>query len=375
MAGQRPVILIAIRNLPYDWILTLAGEDRLPYLDRAKDLSYFARLEPFPTTSPKALWASLATGKLPYGHGVTGRFLYRTPLNGSNPDERFLLLPSGVGFQAWGLIPPVQRISAPLPAGDALPLWTMFERLGLRAAVINWPSSVASGASLIETDKAIRAATDVAPEVSEAAQRFNGTGAAQTRILQGLSADWRATHALERTLARDRFELSVLALEGFSEAQRALRIFRNDLPPRSTRTGEALRAYAEQLDRIIAGIARAFPQHLLVVVSPSAVVPPQLPASAYSLAVRALRDDDPGADDGFVLIAGPGTTHRANAPAAFVVDIVPTVLFAAGLPVGRDMDGRILSEAFSEDFLRQTTLAVIQTYEARQLIVRRSGGV
>ena len=374
VAGQRPVILIAIRNLPYDWILTLAGEDRLPFLDRAKDSANFARLEPFPTTSPKALWASLATGKLPYGHGVTGRFSYRTPLNGSNPDERFLLLPSGVGFQAWGLIPPVQRISAPLPAGDALPLWTMFERLGLRAAVINWPSSIASGASHIVTDRAVRAGKDVPAEAAQVTQRFNGTGPARQRILEGLSADWRAAQELRRTVDRNRFELNVLALEGFSEAQRALRIFRNDLPSRSTPTGEALRAYAEQLDRIVGGLARDYPDHLLVVVSPSAVVPPQLPASAYSLAVRALRDDDPGADDGFVMIAGPGTTHRPNAPAAFVVDIVPTVLFAAGLPVGRDMDGRILSSAFSEEFLRQTTLAVIQTYEARQLIVRRSGG-
>src|SRR5205085_2206234 len=29
VAGQRPVILIAVRNLPYDWILTLTGEGSL----------------------------------------------------------------------------------------------------------------------------------------------------------------------------------------------------------------------------------------------------------------------------------------------------------------------------------------------------------
>ena len=51
-------------------------------------------------------------------------------------------------------------------------------------------------------------------------------------------------------------------------------------------------------------------------------------------------------------------------------DVDPAV---AGLPVGRDMDGRILTEAFDDEFLRQTKLSAIQTYEAEQLVVRRSG--
>ena len=128
---HRPVILVAIRNLPYDWIVTMKGEGCCRVFERATESAYFTRLEPFPTTSPKSLWASLATGKLPYRHGVTGRFSYRTPLN---RDEPFLLLPYGVGFRAWGLIPPVERISAPLPSGDALPVWALFERLQLSVA-------------------------------------------------------------------------------------------------------------------------------------------------------------------------------------------------------------------------------------------------
>src|SRR3954454_21679051 len=139
VAGQRPVILVAIRNLPYDWIVTMEGEGGLPFFEQARDRAYFTRLEPFLTTSPKSLWASLATGKLPYRHGVTGRFSYHTRLNG--PDDRFLLLPNGVGFRIWGLIPPVQRISAAFPSGDALPLWTMFERLSFHSSVVGWPST------------------------------------------------------------------------------------------------------------------------------------------------------------------------------------------------------------------------------------------
>ena len=49
--GERPVIFVAIRNLPYDWIVQLAGEGSLPFFDSARQRSYFARIEPFATSS------------------------------------------------------------------------------------------------------------------------------------------------------------------------------------------------------------------------------------------------------------------------------------------------------------------------------------
>ncbi|MEA2491584.1 MAG: hypothetical protein QOH21_3376, partial [Acidobacteriota bacterium] len=338
----------------------------LPWLEAETERAWFTRLEPFPTTSPKSLWASLATGKLPYRHGVTGRFSYRTPLNASDP---FLLLPSGVGFQAWGLIPPVERISAPLPAGDALPLWELFERVQLHASVIGWPSSRATGATRVLTDAALRALPVNVASLGDVAQRFNGTGDARPRILAALAHDRAAA-----TLAGSdgAFDVSVLWLEGFSESQRALHIFTNELPPRSDRKGEALRAYAQQLDQLLATLVREHPEHAIVICSPSAVVPPPLPATAWARAMQAISRDDPGADDGFVLVTGPGTTHRPNPAAAYAVDIVPTALFAAGLPIGRDMDGKILTDAFSDELLRATAVSAIQTYEAERVVVRRS---
>ena len=78
-------------------------------------------------------------------------------------------------------------------------------------------------------------------------------------------------------------------------------------------------------------------------------------------------------DGSIMLIDGGGTTHRENPASADIPDIVPTVLFAAGLPVARDMDGRVLTDAFDDEFLRRTPLSVIQTYEAKQIVVRRGG--
>lgn len=389
IAGQRPVIVIAVRNLPYDWILTLSGEGSLPFFDQARQRGYFTRLEPFPTSSPKALWASIATGKLPFRHGVTGRFAYRTLLNGGDPADRFLILPSGVGFRAWGLVPPVQRISAQSPSGDVLPLWTLFERVGMHAAAIDWPGSKAAGATRVVTDSFFTAPknpAEVAPpsffgEAKDliraapprAVRRFDGSGSARPRILGGLNADAETTAIVRATAADRQFALVVGALNGFEEAQRAVHIFSNDLPPRSTMKGEMLRAYAEQLDRMLASIARQFPDHLLVVVSASGPVPPPLAATPYALLKDAVIPQDPGSVDGFVLMLGDGIAHPEKPSPASTVDVVPTVLYAAGLPVGRDMDGRVLTDAFTDDQLRRNALSLVQTYEAKQLVVRRAG--
>ena len=369
VAEKRPVIVVAIRNLPYDWIITMNGEGNLPFFEKQTSRGYFTRLEPFPTPYWQALWASLATGKLPNRHGVAGRYAYRTPLNRPGSGERFLLVPGGVGFQAWGLVPPVERIEAELPAGDALPVWTIYERLKLRSAVINWPSSAPSGASRVVTDDALRSSVRPGPVAAGAQQRFEATGRAQPAILRGLATD---VAALSAASAGD-FDLRVVALEGFSEAQRAMHIYLNELPPRSSMKGEALRAYVQQLDHHLQTLVSSNPGHLVVLCSPSAITPPELEVSAYGLAARVMRRDDPGSDDGFLLLVGPGAVHRPNPQPAYVADVVPTLLFAAGLPVGRDMDGRILVEAFGDDFLRRTTLSAIQTYEAEQVLVVRRG--
>ncbi len=373
VAGERPVLLVAIRNLPYDWIVTIAGEGNLPFFEQAREHAYFARMEPFATTSQQSLWASLATGKLPYRHGVTGHYAYRMPMNGSDPSDRFLLVPGGIGFRAWGLIPPVKRITTPLPSGDALPLWTLVERLSFRAAVVNWPP-VAGGATTVVSGGTVRSTPRRQRLPSAVAQRFDGVGVARERVLAGLAADGDAIAAVRDLASQHSDELDVVELDGFSIAQRAMHIYRNALPPRSSAKGEALRAYVQQLDATLGALARNFPDYVLVVVSPCGPEAPELPVTPYALAREVLASEEAGSNDGFVLITGALAAHRENPPAAKVVDLVPTVLFAAGLPVGRDMDGRVLVDAFDDGFLRRNPLSLIPTYEARQIVVRRAGG-
>lgn len=363
VAGQRPLIVVAIRKLPYDWLLTLAGEGNLPFFDRARNTAYFTRLEPFPVTSSQALWASLATGKLPFRHGVTGEYSYASVLNGFDRREPIVILPSGFGFKPWALIPPVYRVAPQLPSGNALPMWSLFQRIGMSATVVEWPDRSAA----VPADVATRAAI-----ASDVLARFRSAGNAAPRIERGLNADAVAIAALRKAAGRKEVELSVVTLSGFEDAQRAVHIFSNELSPRSDVKGETVRAYVEQIDVLLGSLARDFPDHLLVVVSPSGPVAPRLPATPLALIRDFVIANDPGADDGFVLMTGPGIAHRENSGPAQAVDVVPTCLYAAGLPIGRDMDGRVLTDAFSDEMLHSTPVGLVQTYEAKQLIVRRA---
>jgi hypothetical protein len=358
LAGSRPLIFVSIRNLPYDWIVTLAGEGALPSFERTIAEGYFGRIEPFTSRTTKELWASLATGQLPNRTGVTGGYSYETPLNA--PDERFLILPSGVGFRVWGLIPPVRRYSAELPAGQSLPFWEMFERLGIDTEVVNWP-----GMPPLAGGEAIR-------PMSEAVAQRLGAAGERERILQALAGDLAAAEVAQRAL-QDGTPAVVVALNGLSTSQPLLGIGSNTLPQSASREGVVIRAYLEQLDAVIGELRKAAPEALVLVVSTSGPDPVPFPGSPLGIVRWLIEQRDPGADDGFILMRGDGVRPNTARVPARITDVVPTLLFAAGLPVARDLDGRVLTEAFDERFLSEHALSIIQTYQAEQILVRRTG--
>lgn len=68
-------------------------------------------------------------------------------------------------------------------------------------------------------------------------------------------------------------------------------------------------------------------------------------------------------EDGIIFVRGPGIERGGSIEGATVLDIAPTVLALAGLPVARDMDGRPLTEAMSAALLERRPVVYIDTYE------------
>jgi predicted AlkP superfamily phosphohydrolase/phosphomutase len=55
--------------------------------------------------------------------------------------------------------------------------------------------------------------------------------------------------------------------------------------------------------------------------------------------------------DGLVMVSGQGINAGATLQEASIMDLAPTILYAMGIPIPSDMDGRILTEAFTSDHL------------------------
>lgn len=68
-------------------------------------------------------------------------------------------------------------------------------------------------------------------------------------------------------------------------------------------------------------------------------------------------------DFGVIGLMGAGVRKGAKIPDADVLDITPTILYALGYPVARDMDGGVLTDAFDLKFLKANRVAFVQTYE------------
>ncbi len=130
--------VIGLDTATLDAILPLAGQGQLPFLAGILRQGAYGRLESLSPVRPEALWTTLATGKYPWQHGVTGNRLYSAERIGRGAELR--LLPVGIAFGRWGL-PPERRRRLHGYARQSLSLWEILPRLGIPSGVVSWPAS------------------------------------------------------------------------------------------------------------------------------------------------------------------------------------------------------------------------------------------
>jgi predicted AlkP superfamily phosphohydrolase/phosphomutase len=136
--------------------------------------------------------------------------------------------------------------------------------------------------------------------------------------------------------------------------------------------GPVLGRYYEFLDEQISTLMRAAgDETVLMVVSAHGVEPSSL---AERLGWRLERRSGAGTEavlpsgswwhgpDGVLLLRGSGIAAGERQEDADLQDLVPTALYLLGLPLGRDMRGRILRKAFDPGFLERHQVLFIPSY-------------
>jgi hypothetical protein len=74
---------------------------------------------------------------------------------------------------------------------------------------------------------------------------------------------------------------------------------------------------------------------------------------------------------GVVLLYGGPFEQGAAIEGASVYDILPTLAYLLGVPLSRELPGRVLQEGFNGDFLSQNEARFVDTYGRRRKMVRR----
>ncbi|HKV10519.1 MAG TPA: alkaline phosphatase family protein [Thermoanaerobaculia bacterium] len=390
-AGLRPQLwVVGIDTATFDAILPLAGQGRLPFLATLLKDGAYGRIETISPPRREALWITLATGKYPDKHGVTGARVYRAPWAG--PDAQLRLLPVGISFRNWGTFgDPGYRLVT--YSRESLTLWEILPRLGVSSGMVGWPASapVPEETVFALTERFFTDAPEPQsswpPDVASRARLFRlspqeldpalrrqlGAGAPPV-VLESLTGDlWRQS-IFSFLVEQDRETGAVfLMLPGLRAVSRrffggfdAVQ-FQGDPTPEAREAAERVAAYYAQLDAFLAELwARGEGPRVMAVVSAAGAEPRGFRERLLGgmEAGSALEGSLSGASDGILLLYGEGIRPGALLTGARVADVTPTLLYALGFPVARDSDGQVLTSAFDKGFLARHPLTVLPSYEA-----------
>jgi predicted AlkP superfamily phosphohydrolase/phosphomutase len=387
------VAVIAIDGGSLDLITSATAEGRLPNFGRILDAGAVRRLATLHPTSAEAVWAAVATGKLPQKNGVRSSAIYQLAGGGGAvqllPDYCF-----AHGLERFGFLVEQAHTSATFRTRT---LWSILSTEGFTVGVVGWPLTqpapvvrgyvvgdtyhrVALTASGIDDPSAI-----YPPELQlEALAALEGALAAPSPVVAasigGVDARHEAPARTDRAYDRiadamARARPPQVTLTRYQSLDPIGHYFlRYALPAEfgdvtdedRRRFGSVLERHYELIDEAIGrAMAALGPEDLVMVVSGYGMEPLGF---GKRLVERVI--GDPGisgtheaAPDGFLLAYGASVARGRQAARASVVDVVPTILYFLGLPLGRDMDGYARTDLFQRSFIDERPITFIPTYD------------
>ncbi len=365
---ERPNLLVVdVPAATLDAVLPLAQQGQLPFLARLLEEGAHGRLETLGPTRPRPLSTTLATGRYPYRHGVVAREQYPAPF--VHADARLRLIPLGMGFRYWGVPDPLAEAAQ----SDTLALWAMVDRLGISATRVGWA---------VGNDAATRDLAPAAVASAFDAASFSDLDDEALRLVQGQLRRDRARLGTSLEPLRDRStQAHFLQLPGLQAV--ALRYYggweafhlEGSQREADAHAARAVTGYYAALDSELERLWQTLeaPRLIAIVSSFGTRGPGALEQFLASLQPdRAVRGYTSAAPDGLFLLAGPGVSPGQFLNNVRVTDVAPTLLYALGLPVARDLDGRALTEAFSDEHVARRALTFVPSYETLRPLLRRS---
>lgn len=389
--ATRSLLVVGLEGVSWELLSRAASEGRLPVFARLLEEGAGGPLGTLAPHDRAALWTTAATGKLPRKHGVLSGEAVDTPIG------TLRLRPRLPGLAAPVRVPFHEARPEGGGGRRSLAFWEILAARRHEAAVLGWPAAdpPREGLVLWATERFFSGSPDegtaLPPEAAARARLLLlGAGNLDRSLARALEpaelpGEARRRAAATTGAARDLGivgatlaavpsgpgSVSALVLSGLSgpsrlygpaaEPQRYFGAAR----PAAEAEEKALLAYYRFLDDTLGDLLeREGRDRVLCVFSPSGYGPaPPLTALLDLLRGRRATATPDGGADGFLVFWGSGIRAGVRLTSAEVVDLAPTLLVLAGEPIARDMDGRVLAEAFDERFTRGTSIPVVATFE------------
>jgi hypothetical protein len=397
---ERPsrVTILAIDAGSLDLITSAAADGRLPNFGRVLDSGAVMHLATLHPTSAEAVWTAVATGKLPQKNGVRSAGVYHLARGG----EPLQLLPDYCFAHAlvrFGLVAEEPHTSAALRTRA---FWSILSALGIPVAVVGWPltqpapvvrgylvsdayprlvatpsgiedpssvyppdikAAVAEAAILEDEDVDAAIAANAAALVPAARGVVNETPSRVDRTFDQIARGLALAHPARVTVVRYQ---SLDPIGHYYLRYAMPSAFGDVTDDERRRLGLVLEAHYGFIDAAIGRALEALgPDDLLLVVSGYGMEPLGL---GKRLLEKVIGDADlsgthEGAPDGFLMAYGASVTRGRLVARGSVVDLVPTMLYFLGLPIGRDMDGYARTDLFQRTYTDGQPITFIPTYD------------
>lgn len=413
--GKIRLLLVAVDGLEWSVVLPLVRDGRMPELERLMREGVFGKLETLVPASSPVIWTSIATGKKPEKHGIVkwgttdekSTDGFRLFDSTDRKTKTFWNVLSDFGRRVhvvgWFVTHPVETVNGVMvaQANDSRPAdWkagTAIAKGGLLANVARQVHPPEREGDVMQ----IRATSEARlPKLME--QVFGGferpISEQAKSLLDACRWAFRADAvygavAGEISGETPRYDVLAVYFGGPDVVgHRFWRYMQPELyehPPSEDDVASLKRVipdYYVYVDKMVGRLRKQGGDDLTVMVvsdhgmGPIHTKAPFRPEERGREILSAHHQDGPPA---LIAAAGPGIrkSQEPKLPSAaatvpvvgHVFDVTPTMLALTGMPIGEDMDGKVLMELLDPDVFRTTPITFVATHDSPEWLAERAG--
>jgi hypothetical protein len=359
---DKKIIVLGMEGLSLDFIIPLISERKLPNFSWLSEGGSWGRLENFSPNESVVLNNSFNTGKYPAKHRQISYFNYQI----LNIKEKIEIVPRFILFKQLTRIG-VLKLTPKAPSLQIKDIWKIL--VENHSTFLRKES--ASEEEPIKTN----------PKTEKTFSLFFKDLQADTNKIFALvrkaffcDSEREEKAFQEKNQAQPQFYY--IFLDGLNVAETYFYkysfpyFFGNIAQEEITKYGPVIEKYYEFYDQILGKYLASMKEDELLIVYSShgiEILPLWKRFVEWILGNSAVSAYHEHAPDGVVFFYGKGVNREKTLEGMRLIDIIPTLLYYLGLPVGKDMDGVVQSQIFVKEFTEENPIFPISSYEEIQI--------